>query len=149
MSFTTCSDDYVPNYINDMKAHIQDVEKILTIYDKSVQEALDNDENEAIPSLASNAAIALSVKKERIESLLTNKSVAKLQESALAYLDAVEAMIKAEEVYADYSENTTIEDARLMDAYNIEAKNNLEKKKSEYLKEKKQLESDFLKTDEK
>lgn len=140
MSFTTCSKDYIPTYVEDVFIHVKEAENVLSIYDKSVQEALDKDQNKTIPQLADNATVAVSIKLERIQELPTNDDVYELQQSAISYIQAIFDMIKAEEAYAGYSEQTTLEEARKMDSYNVKARKELERKHKNLLEMKKQIE---------
>lgn len=141
MSFTTCSKDYIPTYVEDVFVHVKEAEKVLSIYDKSVQEALDNDEIGVIKHLANNATMAVTIKLERIQELPTNDEASVLQKSAVNYLQAMFDMIKAEETYAAYTNETTLEEARKMDSYSIKARKNLEDKHQELLDARDLLES--------
>ena len=140
MSFTTCSKDYVPTYVEDVFVHVKEAEKVLSIYDKSVQEALDNDQTKTIPQLSDNATVAVTIKLERIQALPTNDDVYALQQSAISYIQAMFGMIKAEEAYVAYNELTTLEDARKMDSYNVDARKKLEQKHKELMDEKETIE---------
>lgn len=140
MSFTTCSKNYIPTYVDDVFIHVKDAEKVLNIYDKSVQEAMDNDQINTIPLLADKATMAISAKLERIQELPTNNDVKLVQESAVSYLQAMFDMIKAEEVYGQYTNETTLEEAKKMDSYNVEARKKLEQKQLDLLNAKQLLE---------
>lgn len=141
MSFTTCSKDYIPTYSEDVFTHIKEAENVLSIYDKSVQEAMDNDQNTTIPQLAKNATVAVNIKLERIKELPTNDDVSALQQSAISYIHAMFDMIRAEEAYAEYTIATTLEEARKMDSFNVEARKKLEQKHQKLLEAKAQLEA--------
>ena len=141
MSFTTCSKDYIPTYVDSVFEHVQDAENVLGVYDESVQEALDSDQVNTIPQLASNATVAMTIKLERIQELPTNEDVYTLQQSAINYIQAMFDMIKAEEAYARYGEGTTLEEAREMDSHNIEARNKLEQKHKDLLEAREAVET--------
>lgn len=142
MSFTTCSKDYIPTYIEDVFVHVKEAENVLGIYDKSVQEAMDNDQTNTIPHLSKNATMAVTIKLERIQELPTNEDVRVLQESAVGYLQAMFDMIKAEEAYGEFNDSTTLEEAQRLDSYNVTARKNLEEKHTELLAAKQVLEAE-------
>ena len=136
MSFTTCSKDYIPTYVDSVFEHVQDAENVLGVYDESVQEALDSDQVNTIPQLASNATVAMTIKLERIQ-----EQIGRAQQSAINYIQAMFDMIKAEEAYARYGEGTTLEEAREMDSHNIEARNKLEQKHKDLLEAREAVET--------
>lgn len=133
LTLTTCSEDHA-TFNNDLFSHIAETEKIVTIYDQSIQEAFETDEFNTIPDLSHKAVVAATRKLEAVKDLEASKSVLELKTAGVSYLEALIAMIKAEEVYSFYSSSLTLDDVKLMDKKNIQARKDLQEKHEFLLK---------------
>lgn len=132
--FVQCSRDYSTVFNNTLFSHVGEAEKIMEVYDKSVGEAFSTENYADITELSQKALVAITRKKQEISALNGDKELQTMKDAALSYIDAMINMIKAEQVYASYTPELTLEDVKLMDQKSILAKKVLSER-YEYLME--------------
>lgn len=124
------------NAIKSIISPVETAEMLVTKYDSNVLSALDNKKYNYIQVISKSALDSLNVRIYDLQNLVIDPQQEELRNAAVNYIQAMQAIISAESVYASIKDNSTDKTIELMDT---KSKTAIDKTEQAYTKYKEEL----------
>lgn len=128
----SCSRD-TKEYNIRVKQAVTESEGIVNIYDQYVKNAMDRDDFLQINTFSQRATSATDRILTQLKESDEPAKAKELKQSAISYIEAMQKLIKAQEIYSAYNDSITSEDADKMDQKVANVYNEVKHKQGVYI----------------
>ena len=109
---------------NMIDKNVAEAEMALSRHDSTMQFLMENNRFDSIPKLTEETFSFLNLKYKAIHSLEIPYSATDYKKSAELYIMSLKDIVKAQDLYSNYTDSTSQQEADLLDNENIEAVKN-------------------------
>jgi len=118
---------------NILVKNVTEAEFMVNKHDSVIQIMLENGLHDSIPSMTQNAVSFLGQKLTNIHALEVPDVASNYKSAAALYIESLIRIVKAEDLYSNYNDSITEQEAATLDNFNIEAAKSAEFQHSKYM----------------